>query len=346
MNWKLFGGVTLIAVALAFSALSNIQAKPESVPLSMVEMFQQWRSKHSKLYSTPAESDFRLRVFFKQANAVQEYNAKYEENLKAHNLPPVTAPMFEINDSSDLTTEEFTATRTGDIPSHVHEYHEFVPTPVDPNKNLRQTAYENRVRNQGKCGSCWSFSNTAVTEKFYFDTYGQQIDFSQQYNVDCDIGQNGCNGGNTYGSLVWIKNNGVVRASEYPYTESQTECKGLDTVIPFGPEMTPKIFPFTLAAADNLLKKGVVISISIYASGGIRFAAKNTDPLYALMTGECMNGTNHAVVLSGRGEGYVRLQNSWSSSWGDQGFKNIVPCDPNKTLIGGGTVIRHAYTKY
>ena len=59
------------------------------------------------------------------------------------------------------------------------------------------------VKDQGQCGSCWSFSTTGALEGAYFNKYGTLKSFSEQHFVDCDNRKNsnnkgtdlGCNGG-------------------------------------------------------------------------------------------------------------------------------------------------------
>lgn len=53
------------------------------------------------------------------------------------------------------------------------------------------------VKNQGVCGSCWTFAATGGLEGAYYLKYGRLLDFSEQQIVDCvKTGIcAGCNGG-------------------------------------------------------------------------------------------------------------------------------------------------------
>ena len=61
----------------------------------------------------------------------------------------------------------------------------------------RQKGGVSPVKNQGHCGSCWTFSTTGCLESAHAIHHGNYFNLSEQQLVDCaqDYDNHGCNGG-------------------------------------------------------------------------------------------------------------------------------------------------------
>ena len=90
--------------------------------------------------------------------------------------------------------------------------------------DLSTTPEVGAIKNQGQCGSCWTFSTTAATESRYYRNTGNPIILSEQELVNCVSGCNGCNGGWMPTAFDWIQTNGQTLADILPYTAVDGTC--------------------------------------------------------------------------------------------------------------------------
>ncbi len=82
-----------------------------------------------------------------------------------------------------------------------------------------------QARDQGSCGSCWSFATLGVIESFKNRKNNKVGDYlSTQQLVDCDRANRGCNGGVYDSSFNYVKKNGVVDESAYTYKGIKSNC--------------------------------------------------------------------------------------------------------------------------
>ena len=181
------------------------------------------------------------------------------------------------------------------------------------------------VKDQGQCGSCWSFSTTGALEGAYFVKYGNLETFSEQQLVDCDSFKNGgrdmgCNGGLMDHAFTWIeKNGGLCSETDYPYVSGETKtagtCKKTCKVVENSKvasfvDVTPSS---DIAMMTALSQQPVSIAIE---------ADQREFQLYksGIFTGVCGNKLDHGVLVIGYGPDYYLVKNSWGLSWGDGGY--------------------------
>ena len=120
---------------------------------------------------------------------------------------------------SDWSEDEFQAT-LGFLalePLKGGEYGTFPPTNEDSVDWVAKGAVT-AVKNQGSCGSCWSFSTTGSMEGAHFIKNGELLSLSEQQLVDCSHNGNmGCMGGMMDRAFTWTETHPLETEQDYPY---------------------------------------------------------------------------------------------------------------------------------
>lgn len=184
--------------------------------------------------------------------------------------------------------------------------------------DLRDLGVVPKIKNQGQCGSCWSFSKTASLES----AVGQGApDLSEQELVSNDKNNYGCQGGMLNQTEYQVAH-GQGLESDWPYSgrdEPQRQIAVAKKASKFvyiggsvgsGPseqELKCAIYKshtipwIVVSAGDNW-------SSAPTASKGLFTACNNNQP-------------NHAVGVVGwdtiNGRTYFKMRNSWGSGWGN-----------------------------
>ncbi|ONM55304.1 Cysteine proteinase 2 [Zea mays] len=134
---------------------------------------------------------------------------------------------------ADMSWEEFRATRLGaaqNCSATLTGNHRMRAAAValPETKDWREDGIVSPVKNQGHCGSCWTFSTTGALEAAYTQATGKPISLSEQQLIDCGFAFNnfGCNGGLPSQAFEYIKYNGGLDTEEsYPYQGVNGICK-------------------------------------------------------------------------------------------------------------------------
>jgi C1A family cysteine protease len=84
------------------------------------------------------------------------------------------------------------------------------------------------VKDQGACGSCWSFSTTGSLEGAHFIATGELVTLSEQQLMDCSwkFGNLSCSGGLMDSAFDYALQTPLTTEDKYPYTAMyHTSCR-------------------------------------------------------------------------------------------------------------------------
>ena len=306
------------AAALGLVAL-NYQA-PESTNLFLSDVmtaedyeFIRYVSKYGKSYGTKAEFEFRSAQFKQTLAKVAALNE--DNGTSTHG----------INIFADMTQAEYRK-RLGYKPNAARSEKNATPLSEDnlaDEVNWVTKGAVTPVKDQGQCGSCWAFSTTGAVEGAEFLATGALQSFSEQQLVDCSssFGNQGCNGGLMDQAFEYIETNPLELESAYPYTARDGTCKyvktkGVGKVV--GYTDVPQNSVAQMKAA--LMKQPVAVAIEADQAA---FQTYTT----GVLTKGCGTSLDHGVLAVGygteNGVDYFLVKNSWSASWGDNGYIKI-----------------------
>jgi cathepsin H len=287
------------------------------------ELFAGWKIIHSKEYETEE----------KEILAIGEWQ-KTLERVHRHNQDGTSTYWLEMNQFADISDAEFAKTFLGAMHgqncSATHkplaEYPGMgvvLPSHVD----WREKGAVSPVKNQGKCGSCWTFSTTGSMESHNFLRTGEMVLLSEQQLVDCafNFDNHGCSGGLPSHAFEYIASvGGLDTEATYQYTAVGGECQ-FDSI-----DVGATTFgSFNITFQDEKMLESAVgtvgpVSVAFQVTGDFKSYAGGVYDNPDCSTSP--ESVNHAVLCVGYGTDdetgldYFIIKNSWGAEWGDEGY--------------------------
>jgi len=331
MKFLLLSALLVLAVASASANRNGVRSR-----------FKTWSARFGKKTDDKSTEEARVAVFEKNCDLIDEHNEKFLNgsspfyvDLNEHSALLDTEKknlkgLIKVNTISGrnrrgIGPENYQYRSGGAI---FHPYHKSATAKVNTAKDWR-TVWKKPIENQGSCGSCWSFSATAVIDAAYKIKKNQTISTSKQEFLDCSgyLGNGGCNGGSQGLAFEYAQTKGIGAEASYPkYKLAVGTCTKLASP-------NYKIDGFVQVDVDEEALRQAVDELGVCTVS----IDVDTDPLFMSYKGGIYNGNgkcksgvqdgDHAVVLVGygteNGVPFWIIRNSWGTTWGEQGYMRL-----------------------
>lgn len=319
---------TILATALCAGAVSAATTLSSSSPETLKDLFESFKADHRVFYSTMDEEMHRFGVFVNNLRLIDQRNEKNDGSVHG------------ITRFSDLTQEEFENTFLDKhVSSKIRGNNATIVEVARYTGEATSADYVNTqttaIKDQGSCGSCYAHAAAEQIESDGMRLLGNSADLtlSVQQLVSCDHGdgQLGCGGGLQEMSFDYVRDNGgIVTAKDYPYTARTGRCdKSKDNFV-MGVTKYDMIRTEDLPQSQSAIEQTETDFTSYVLSTGtlsIGVDATTWNTYKSGIMSDCGRGTdiNHSVQIVGvdTKEGYWKIRNSWSPSWGENGFIRV-----------------------
>jgi C1A family cysteine protease len=300
--------------------------------------FVDFMKRHEKFYDTLKILETRYQYYKENMEFAMQHNALQSN----YTLGETEFADLSLEEFRQRKNPSYSLTKSTSCETFSKWSSDSVPKSID----WRELGAVTEVKDQGQCGSCWSFSATGAMEGAWQITNGELISLSEQQLVDCasgfKYGNHGCNGGLMDGAFQYAIDNGMCSEQEYPYFAKGTSCQSCDSLVRI--ESCVDVTPRNEIDLEMAASKGP-ISVAIEADTRV-FQLYNGG---VLTDSACGTNLDHGVLIVGYGTttddhtDYWIVKNSWGNSWGENGYIRIGKSADTNTAGICGIALQPSY---
>ncbi|KAL3986268.1 Papain cysteine protease family protein [Acanthocheilonema viteae] len=303
--------------AMDMNSLKSVKSVFDSVDWLESDMLTLWRDfvnfmeTFKREYSSITEKLNRFKIYLQNMYFAQKL--QHDEKGTA---------IYGATQFSDMTPEEFQ--KYIELNFNLNDFNlSLNHLPI--NFDWRTKGVVTPVKNQGSCGSCWAFSVTGNIEGLWAIKTGKLISLSEQELIDCDVVDNGCNGGLPINAFREIKRMGGLEPEDkYPYKGKNGTCHLVRRDIAVSIDDAVEIprnetVMKAWIAQRGPLSVGIDAELLAYYKSGILHPTRSRCPPSRI---------NHGVLITGYGiqnrRPYWIIKNSWGQHWGEDGYFRLM----------------------
>ncbi len=281
--------------------------------------FMQYLSKFGKMYDTVEEFLMRKEVYLQKDIEIKGHNSRPSNFTLGHNkFSDWRAEEMQVMLGEKESLESSNA--------YCKEPDEsFLNAKVPDSVNWVEAGMTTPVKDQGACGSCWTFATTGTVEAANAIFGSGLVSLSEQQLVDCVTVDDGCNGGMTYDAYTYLMSANAYLEKDWAYTAKDGVCHykaskasdiTLSTYVCVQPQ-TPAAMKVAVAQQPVAISVDAGSTVFHNYTGGV------------LDSTACGINTNHAISIVGYGTDedsgleYWLVRNSWGPDWGVDGYIKI-----------------------
>jgi len=292
-------------------------------------LWQSFKNAHGKTYH-PTQESARYEIFMQnmvEAAHLERRNPKAQFGMSP--FADLTASEFKVRHSLNVTKKASPPAIFSDAE---------VKQALSSSMDWRSEGAVTQVKDQGQCGSCWSFSSTGGIEGAWKLAGNSLVSVSEQELVSCDKVDDGCRGGlmdNAYNWLLQNKNGQIVTEESYSYTAKNGVSGDCESV-------KDRTVGATISGLKDVTHSESQMAAWLKNNGPLPIAvdaSKHWQTYTGGVVSSCSgHSLDHGVLAVGYTADYWIVKNSWGPSWGESGYIRLAfgsnQCGLNQSPTG------------